>query len=181
MMALNAFFLAALLLVAFPHATLGCRCMQVDFNTSLHALDGNYVRGRVIKDITPTKEIAPLVQPILANGTEIVGHAMVFDTQDKMYIFQVSKVFKGCAVTAPTRILVTSGAHSCGTRLAVNKEYVIDFFDVQALDSIMVTALGNRTNINQRVDISACGYNRIWDRVPKAHKAMLLQYKNSCL
>jgi hypothetical protein len=174
MLAINALLFAAAL-AAFPHVTLGCSCIAVDFNTSLHEFGDMYFRGRVIKDIT-----AQPPKPVKRGNATDVDIIMPFDFADKKYVVQVGRVFKGCAIKPTDRLLVTSGAHSCGISLTVNGDYVFSSGIPQPLDADTRAVLGNRTKITQSVEVGSCGFNQIWTTVPEEQKAMLRSYKKKC-
>jgi hypothetical protein len=163
----------ALLLAAFPQAALACSCIAVDFNTSLYQFDPLYFRAKVVRDLN-----AQPPQPVGQGNNTVV--MMLDPFMDKRYVVQVGRVFKGCSIKAGDRLLVTSGAHSCGITLAVGADYVLSSGLSQPIDATTRTNLSNRTKMTQKVDVGSCGFNRVWETVGEENKAMLRSYEKTC-
>jgi hypothetical protein len=148
-----------LFLLFFPALSLACKCLLPTVDLALSNA-ASIFRGKVIRELNlPT------------------------DLQQRAFIVSVKRIFKGCLLNSPGRIIVTTGSSSasCGIDLLVDNNYVFSG-DAERLGTNVylqpyLKQFSNQTFIQPA---GSCSFNKVWPTVTAKERDQLNNYSNVC-
>jgi hypothetical protein len=133
--------------------------------------------------------MVPTVESALNNAASIFRGKVIrevklpSDLQQRAFTVNVKHIFKGCLVSSPGRVIVTTGSSSasCGIDLLIDKNYVFsgeaELLGTDAYFEPYLKQFSNQTVIQSA---GSCNFNKLWPTVTLNERGQLNNYTNSC-